>query len=175
MSCAVLLQAFRECEPELLRFLGKRVGSSATASDIAQDLYIKLLRTKDIPPIENGKGYLFRMAANLAIDHVRVEGRRQEILEEADGIVWQQSDELTPERHVMARAELDHMKSVIGELAPRCRQVFYLSRFEGKTQAEISAILNIGVTTVYKDLKLAIETLLEARRAYQESKTQGVR
>lgn len=168
MSGPALLRTYRECESELLRFLGKRLGSHATAADIAQDLYIKLLRTRNLPPIHDAKRYLFRMASNLAIDHMRVESRRREILAEESGLIWSQTDELTPERHILARAELAHMKAAIATLTPRCRHIFYLRRFEGKTQLEISKELEIGLTTVQKDLKLAMVALLKARRQFQK-------
>ena len=62
------------------------------------------------------RAYLFTMAANLATDHMRVEKRRGEILAETDGAAWRQSEELTPERHAVARAELAEMDAVLAAL-----------------------------------------------------------
>jgi RNA polymerase sigma factor (sigma-70 family) len=169
MRESMLLQAYREHEWELLRFLARRLGSAHLASDIAHDLYLKLLGAADHPDIRDRKAYLFGMAANLATDHLRVEGRRGQILAEQAGSVWRQTDELTPERHVMARAELRHLEKVIAGLPERGRQVFHLSRYEGKSQAEIAAILGLGATTVYKDLKLVMDTLLKARRRFRQA------
>jgi RNA polymerase sigma factor (sigma-70 family) len=167
MQDSMLLQAYREHEWELLRYLARRLGSMHLASDIAHDLYLKLLCAADHPEIRDRKAYLFGMAANLATDHLRVEGRRGEILAEAGGSMWRQTDELTPERHALARAELRHLEEVIANLPERCRQVFHLNRYEGKSQAEIAEILGLGATTVYKDLKLVMSTLLRARRRFR--------
>ncbi len=167
MRDSVLLETYREYEWELLRFLAGRLGCASLASDIAHDLYVKLLQAKEHPPIRDRRNYLFSMAANLATDHLRVESRRREILADADGLVWRRDDELTPERHAMARAEFDYLKAAIAKLPPRCRQVFYLSRFKGQTQAEIAEKLGIGLTTVYKDLKTAIAAMIEARRRFR--------
>ena len=167
MQDSVLLEAYREYEWELLRFLAGRLGSASLASDIAHDLYVKLLQAKEHPPIRDSRTYLFSMAANLATDHLRVESRRKEILAEVDGLVWRRNDELTPERHAMARAEFAFLKSEIAKLSPRCRQVFYLSRFKGRTQAQIAETLGIGLTTVYKDLKTAIAAMIDARRRFR--------
>ena len=150
MRETLLLRAYHEYEWELLSFLGRRLGSRTLAADIAQDLYVKLLRTEEDPTVRDGRAYLFTMAANLALDHLRTEKRRGEILAEADGLVWRQAEDLTPERHVLAKAELAHVEAAIQALPERCRQVFYLSRFEGLTQEGIAARLGIGVTTVYK-------------------------
>ncbi|MCG8543246.1 MAG: sigma-70 family RNA polymerase sigma factor [Alphaproteobacteria bacterium] len=167
MRDSVLLEAYREYEWELLRFLARRLGSTSLAADLAHDLYVKLLQANAHPPIHDRRNYLFSMAANLATDHLRVESRRREILAEIDGLVWRRDDELTPERHAMARAEFAYLKSEIAKLPPRCRQVFYLSRFKGRTQGEIAEALGIGPTTVYKDLKTAIAAMIDARRRFR--------
>lgn len=164
---STLLQAYREHEWELVRFLARRLGSTHLASDIAHDLYLKLLGETDHPDIRDRKAYLFGMAANLATDHLRVERRRGEILAESGAAAWRQTDELTPERHLMARAELHHLEKVVASLPERSRQVFHLNRYEGRSQAEIAAILGLGATTVYKDLKLVMDTLLKARRRFR--------
>lgn len=175
MPESLLLQAYHEHERELLRFLGRRLGSPATAADILYDLYVKLLGAGEDPPVRDRRAYLFTMAANLATDHLRVERRRDEILREADSIVWRSCDELTPERHAMARAELACLEAAIAALPPRCRAVFRLCRYEGKSQAEAAAQLGIGITSVYKDLKTVMGALMEARRRFRETGEGGHR
>ena len=167
MGKAMLLQTYQENEWELLRFLGQRLGSSSLVSDIAHDLYLKLLRMKKDPLVRDYRAYLFSMAANLATDHLRVENRRREILAEAQGIFWRRTDELTAERHIMAREELNYLEAEIAKLSERCRQVFYLNRYKGTSQAEIAETLGISITTVYKDLKTAINTMIKARRRFR--------
>ena len=169
MRESVLLEAYREYEGELRRFLVRRLGSASLASDISQDLYVKLLNATEHPPIRDRRNYLFSMAANLATDHLRVEARRREILDEVDGLVWRRTDELTPERHAMARGELLHLQREIAKLSPRCREIFYLNRFQGQTQAQIAEILGIGLTTVYKELKAALAAMIEARRSFGQT------
>lgn len=168
MRESLMLQTYREHEWELLRFLARRLGSMHLASDIAHDLYLKLLGGADHPEIRDRKAYLFGMAANLATDHLRVERRRGEILDEAGEVAWRRADALTPERHALARDELRYFEEVIRTLPERARQVFHLSRYEGKSQAEVADILGLGATTVYKDLKLVMDTLLRARRAFRD-------
>lgn len=172
MTDSGLLQAYRDHEWELLRFLARRLGSPATAADIAHDLYVKLLGEPELPQIRDSKAYLFGMAANLATDHLRVERRRGEILAEIDGVVWRRRDEMTPERHALARAELAFLATEIAGLPQRCREIFRLHRYEGLTQPQIADRLGIGITTVYKDLKLALETMLRARQRFRATAPQ---
>lgn len=167
MQHSVLLGAYLENELDLLRFLGKRLGSPDIAADIAHDLYLKLCRIDAQATVRDGRAYLFSMAANLATDHLRVERRRGEIRAAAHDTVWNQTDDLTPERHAVARAELAYLATAIEALPARCRQVFYLNRYEGCSQAEIAESLGIGVTTVYKDLKTVMAALVAARRRFR--------
>jgi RNA polymerase sigma factor (sigma-70 family) len=167
MRESLLLEAYREHEWELVRYLARRLGSRHLASDLAHDIYLKILSGIEHPDIRDGKSYLFSMAANLATDHLRGERRRDEILEGSGDAAWHRTDELTPERHALARAELRFLEEAVAALPERARQVFQLSRYEGKTQAEIVEILGLGATTVYKDLKLVMDTVLRARRAFR--------
>lgn len=163
-----LMQVYREHERELLRFLARRLGSMPLATDIAHDVYVKLLGAAEHSAIHNRKAYLFRIAANLATDHLRAERRRHELLARDGGVLHRQTDELTPERYVLARAELQHLERVIAGLPERCRQVFDLHRCEGRSYAEIATILEMSSTTVYKDLNLALDRLVRARWVFRQ-------
>ena len=165
MQESALLKAYLEHEKDLLRFLVRRLGSASLAADIAQDLFLKLHRGES-DGVRDSRAYLFSMAANLATDHLRVERRRAEIRADAAEVAWRRTDGLSPERHALGRAELAYMKAEVARLDPRCRRVFYLSRYEGKSQTEIAEILGIGLTTVYKDLKKAMSLLMAARRRF---------
>ena len=175
MRDSILLETYREHKGDLLRFLGRRLGSNVTASDVLSDLYVKLLGTSEEEAIKDRRAYLFTMAANLATDHLRTEMRRAELLQEADPAHWQRSDPTTPEQISMARGELRHMEGAIRTLPERCRRVFYLCRFEGRTQSEVAELMGIGVTSVYKDLKLAMSVLVQAKKNFrgEDSDTDG--
>lgn len=173
MQNSVLVETYLAHEPELLRFLSKRLGSPSLAADLAHDLYLKVRSTTNLPPVRDARAYLFGMAANLATDHVRVEERRAQLQEKAEGIIWLRSNDLHPERHAIGRAELAYLEKEAAKLDPRCRRVFYLNRYEGKSQAEIAAELGIGLTTVYKDLKMAMAALVAARRRFDGAPSDG--
>lgn len=168
---SVLFKALREHESALLRFLCSRIDSPTIAADILYDLRLKLADGIDQTNVRDPRAYLFSMAANLATDHQRVERRRREILKDAHGSAWQQSDEFTPERHAIARAELAHLEAVIREFPARRRDILYLSRFDGMSQKEIADEMGLGITTVYKELKTAMLLLLDARKRFQSGNT----
>ncbi|MEM9764591.1 MAG: sigma-70 family RNA polymerase sigma factor [Pseudomonadota bacterium] len=168
-DAASMLELFIECKSELTRFLRKRLGSWNAASDVAHDVFLKLHDFESPADLQNRRAYLFRMAANLAKDRLRVEQRRREILAtESDGLV-PRIDEITPERQALARAELEEMRAEIARLPHRRRRVFALYRFEGMSQKEIAETLGIGITTVQHDLKKAMDALVGARRRFAEA------
>ena len=65
--------------PSLLRFVQRIVGSGANAEDVTQSLWLRAQRIADVPPIANPRAYLYRLAANLAIDHLKSETRRSQV------------------------------------------------------------------------------------------------
>ena len=51
---------------DLLRFLRSRLPQESDAEDLAQEVYLRLLRVKDRDRIENQRAYVLRVAANIA-------------------------------------------------------------------------------------------------------------
>ena len=167
MEESILEKYYLDHRPHLLRFLSKRLGSLSLAEDLTQDLYLKLKSAKLPPSVRDARAYLLGMAANLATDHLRVETRRREILDAADDEIGPQADILSPEHCAIACAELAHLEAAVAKLDPRCREVFYLVRYAGKTQSEVADALGVGSTTVYKDLKKVMAALTAARRQFR--------
>ena len=166
MRESVLINIYLEQRPHLLRFLSRRLGSPSLAEDLSQDLYLKLRRMSRQPSIRDARAYLFSMAANLATDYVRVETRRGQLRDAADGVAWLQSDERSPERYALGHAEFACLQAAAARLDPRCREIFYLIRYQGKTQAQVADALGVTRTTVYKDFKKALAALTAARRQF---------
>jgi RNA polymerase sigma factor (sigma-70 family) len=165
MSESPLVESYRICERDLVRFLARRVKCIITAHDLAHDIFMKIHTLEGIAPVRNPRAYLFRMASNLAADHLRTEARHSALLHEAHGMLWQGVEEATPERRLIARQALAAVRGIIADLSPTSRTIFYLSRFEGKTQREIALELGISRTTVEKHMRKVLDRLAAARDA----------
>lgn len=163
MSNTLLTESYREHHQDLLRFLARRLRCIFTARDLNQEIYLKI-EAGDVPgEIQNPRAYLFRMAANLATDHIRVEARRTELLAQAGELLDGTIDQRSPERDLIARDELERVTRAIAALPPQTRRIFRQNRFEHKTQREIAESLGISTTSVENHIRKALESLALAR------------
>jgi RNA polymerase sigma-70 factor (ECF subfamily) len=165
MSESRLVEAFREHEHDLIRFLAARLKSIFVAQDLSQELYLKVRDLDSAEPVRNSRAYLFRMASNLAIDHARGEARRAELLAEAQDFLGSRDEVATPEQQVIARDELARLERAMAEVPPLSRKIFYLSRFEEKSQREIAEIVGLSPTAVFKHIRKVVDLLARVREA----------
>lgn len=149
---------FQQNNQSLLRFLRRRLGSSAEVEDIAQDAFHNMIRSDNTESLENPRAYLFQTAANLALNRIRKIRRQtnyQEILkiEQADHL------EPPPEQTVAAQLDLETITAALAELPEKVQQAFILSRSQHKSYRQISEELDVAVSTVEKYLIRALEHL----------------
>jgi len=152
-----LTQIFDRYAVDVRRFLASRVACEATAADLTQETFLRLAQLPDLAVIDNVRTYLFRVAANLATDHLRTLVRRKSAAGEDDEVLLQQPDQAcTAEEALLAKEELATALLALHELSPLCRHIFVLNRFEGLRHREIASRLDISVSTVEKNLARAL-------------------
>jgi RNA polymerase sigma factor (sigma-70 family) len=145
---------FRDHNDSLLRFLVGRLGSDQDAKEVAQDAYVRLLQLNKPECVSFLRAFLFKTAANLAIDrirHRRTAVRRNHLFFDL-GYGSEPSPETT---HCVAEDALTTMDA-LNELSERCRTAFLLSRMEYLTTFEIAARLGVGDRAVRKYLVRAL-------------------
>ncbi|BCA57178.1 putative RNA polymerase sigma factor FecI [Nitrospira sp. KM1] len=163
MSHTQLSDTFLEHEEDLFRFLVRRIKCAFTARDMTHDLFLKVSAQSEISHIKNQKAYLFRMAANLATDYLRIEQNRAEILAETNALLWGSIDRRDPERMMMARQELARSEQALARLPLLTRKIFHLNRYEGKTYPEIAKQLNVSAFTVENHIRTVLKHLSKVR------------
>ncbi len=126
----------------LVRFLMARTGSKEEAREVAQEAYAKLLALDTQGPISFLAGYLWRVAANLAIDGKR----RRAVRERFAGCEGQDGEGLEPsaERVVEARQRLAIVERAIEELPSRCLKAFQLRVLNGLRFEEVGREMRIS-------------------------------
>ncbi|HEY4368823.1 MAG TPA: RNA polymerase sigma factor [Steroidobacteraceae bacterium] len=153
----LVARLFREHNQALISLLTLRLHSVHDAKEVAQESYVRLLQL-DRPEVASLlRGYLFRIASNLAIDRLRQRNVRHR---SAAAVEAELFDELTvrddPERRALVSEELVFIGSCLEELSPACRQAFLLHRMQDKTVAEIAVELNVTERMVRHHLTRAL-------------------
>ena len=162
IACAQIAQLYREHFLAVRHYLTRRLGCSEIGYDAAQDVFLRLLLSPGKLAHPNPRGFLLRVARNLAIDRQRAQAREPQP-ETLDGLENELDDPIAdPARIADARQRLRQLAGCIAELPPRCREVFVLQRFEGASQQEIAARLGISVKMVEAHLARAMLQLYRA-------------
>lgn len=124
----------------LTRFLEKRVAVAVDAQDLAQEVYLRLLRCEQLDFIAEPQAYLYRMASNVAAEwRMRACHRKPHDADELDVLVDLASPEVLAEEALSA-ARVDR---ALSELTPMVRAVVYLKLRDGMTHQEIARHLDI--------------------------------
>jgi len=125
---------FDDYHEAVYRFVASRVRSPSDAEDLTQTIFVKVLEA--LPRYESRGipfgGWLFRLARNTVIDHVRT---RHEALE-LDVALEQPADDPGPEEIAGLRSELDAVKIALASLTPEQREAIALRFFAGLSSRE---------------------------------------
>jgi RNA polymerase sigma-70 factor (ECF subfamily) len=159
-----------EDEPALARYVPalrayfRRRANSADVEDLVQEVLVSMQARSSLAPILNVDSYLFTIASHVLSKHYRKAQKTSStaaMLQVFDA----QTDEISPERLAVARADLETAKRAILSLPERTRTIFLLHRFEHRTYPEIARQLSISVSAIEKHMMRAMRALLQARKS----------
>ncbi|MBS0416911.1 MAG: RNA polymerase sigma factor [Proteobacteria bacterium] len=139
---------------DVLRFLRSRLGHGDLAQDLAQEVYLRLLRMDDVRLIRNPRAFVIHLAAHAAHEWRELARNRLAHSDEGlDELVAEFSDPAEMlERHDRAK----QLFRVLGTLSPKRQAVVLMHRRDGMTCQEIAARLNLSVAMVKKHLALGL-------------------
>jgi RNA polymerase sigma factor (sigma-70 family) len=149
---------------ELHRFLLRRVDCEQIANDLLQDTYLRFVDYKDQQTIENPRAFLYRIAGNLAIDHLRTHQRQKLLIADFDNHDHHSAQTLinNPEHIIDQQQQLQRLQLAINQLDPVCRDVFIRSRFQGQTHQQIANDLGKSKSWVEKQIVQALRHCQQA-------------
>lgn len=148
----------------LLRYFGRRGIDLADAQDLAQELFERLSRPEVRERVGRVEGYLFSIAANLAVEYFRYRQVRRATPISDIGTLVQRDAEFSPERLFESRQELELVVAALNALPERMRHIFVLARLENLTHSEIAARLGISKRLVQYEVTMATACLADQRR-----------
>jgi RNA polymerase sigma-70 factor (ECF subfamily) len=153
---SVVASLYLEHIGELRRFLGRRLACVELAAELAHETFVRYLAAAPDGPVTNPRAFLYRIAGNLAIDHLRAQRLPVAQLVDLESCGDLPSDEPGPERYAMARQQLDCLRRAIEELPDKCREVFIRHKFDGIPQKALAAEYGVTVNAIEKHLVRAL-------------------
>lgn len=155
-----LTEWFRQWRMPLRRFLSvRRNHCSADLDDIAQEVFLRMLRYDRSELVANPQAYLFKIAANVSVEWSARASRRQPHSEEWLATL---ADDNDPETE-FERETLEHdLGRAIESLPPRAREILRLHYGEGLTHEVIAKRVGATRRMVKRDLILAYAALRES-------------
>ena len=155
---SVVERLFREHNEALIRFLRGRVGSHNEALEVAQEAYVRLLSLDQPGAVSYLRAFLFKTAANIAIDR----RRRHQNFDKVAGrqLFSELTENRTPERQLSGEQTLRHLGALIESMPPKCRESFVMNQIHGLDAATIAHRLGITDSMVRK---YVVRALLHCR------------
>jgi RNA polymerase sigma-70 factor (ECF subfamily) len=146
---------FREHNDSLVRFIAARLGSKQEAAEVAQEAYVRLLSLDHDEAVSYLRAFLFKTAANLATDRLRVRSRRGFIV--TAGSLEKAVFELSPDRELEGEQAIERLRQAIDELPEKCREAFLMYRLEELSCADSAVRLGLQERMVWRYIARALE------------------
>jgi RNA polymerase sigma-70 factor (family 1) len=149
---------FRQHEHRLFTLALRLTKSEQTASDIIQEVFLKLWEQREgIYRINNMEAWLYRLTENKIIDFLRKAAADNRLKEKIWAGLQQIMDET--ELHIAAKEYNQIIQKAINELPPQRRLIYKLNKEEGLDYQQIADELQISRHTVKNQLFTAVQSV----------------
>jgi len=139
----------------LVLFADRIIKNTAVSEDIVQSVFLKLWETRETIEIRSFRSYFVQCVKNRCIDHIR----NQQVKNRFDAH-YAETEVVLAEEDLWTKNEISHLLDLaIADLPPRCREVFWMSRYENLKIADIADKLNISKRTVETQISKALKIL----------------
>jgi RNA polymerase sigma factor (sigma-70 family) len=165
---ALIERLFSEHGTTLQAFFRRRIRVTHDAPDLAQEVYIRMLRISDTDAIRNPELYLYTVANNLVKENAVSEKRRAAWDDIDDIAVQEQLAELPQfDGEIDTSLRVQRLREVLAQLSPKCRATVLLQYGHDLSYEEIGARLGISSHMVKKYLAQA---MMHCRRRMERLK-----
>ena len=146
-------QLFTEHRGFLQAFLYRRVRRHPVAAELAQEVYLRMLRVPDMEAVRNPEAYLYTVASNLAKEHARHEAKDGAALDVDDPHVQEQLAELPVFAGQLDTQErIKRLREVLQQLPAKCQAVVVLQYWHEMSYEQIAQRLGVSTHMVKKYL-----------------------
>jgi RNA polymerase sigma factor (sigma-70 family) len=152
---------------QLRRYLLMRVRNAADVPDIAQEVYLRMMRVPNVESVRSPEAYLFTVAQHVVQQHTLKQSAAPPSADLARMLTERQTVPYSdPALEVHADQCLHQLQGGLDALSPKVRATFLLSRRDGLSFDEIA--LRLG-TTRHMVKKYLMKALTKLRHGLEQA------
>lgn len=154
---ALMERLFTEHGGRMRAFFGKRLRRQPDVAELVQEVYLRMLRVRDVDLIRNPEAYLYTVAGNLAKEHAMQERSLQQPVDLDDPAVQAQLAELPAfGSDIDTNLRIKRLREVLQQLSPKCQAAVLMHYWHGMTYEAIAGQLGVSAHMVKKYLSQAL-------------------
>ena len=136
---------FAEHRGALQAFFRRRIRTKIDAPDLAQEVYLRMLRISDQDAIRNPVLYLYTVANNLVKEHAVLDRRRAGAVDLDEVAEYEQLETLPGfDADLDAAQRLERLRVVLKQLRPKCQAAVALRFTHGLSYREVAIRLGVS-------------------------------
>jgi len=153
---------------DLCNFVNVYLHDQSLSEEIVQDIFVYFWENREKLQIKTSvRSFLFSASKFKSLNLLRDTKTQKRIIEEIG-----KAKSLVPSEDEGAHLDTDEFKKILNtavdQLAPKCRQIFLLSKIEELSNKEIAEQLGISVKTVESQMTIALKKLREYLLPFRE-------
>ena len=136
-----------------------------TVEDLVQEAYIRFAKASSTQRLKDPQPYLYQIAKNLALDHLRKERVRKAVHAlEIDSALLEEIPSASPGPSSVTshQQKVDQLLNAMQDLPRKRRQILILRRVHGLKIKEIASHMKISESAVEKNLRMAVAHCVNA-------------
>ncbi len=143
---------YQQHQNELTYYTTRITACRESAEDITQESFIVLCREVKQQHIDNPRAFLFRVAKNLAFDHLKHKKVTENYAKMQYPLLESTIEAPSIEQVMADNQYVSAVKQVIDELPPRCRDTFILNKMHEMSYGEVAQHTGISESGVEKHI-----------------------
>jgi len=151
-------QLFEKYYQRLVVFAYKYLEDLESARDIVQEFYLDLYESRQSISIQTSlKSYLYNAVKNRCLNqvkHMQVMEKYRNTKRSEASVLDSDIEEIIDALDLEAR-----VYEIVSTLPEKCRQIYIMSRVDGKRNREIADELNLSIRTVETQISKALKSL----------------
>jgi len=150
---------FHSYKNKVYGFILGITSSQEISKDIVQDVFLKIWKKRHHAyEIENFNAFIYRMAKNAALDHLKRASRESTVLSQLSVILNEHTSN-DPFEDIKASEIKIKYENALQKLPKQQRLVYELKHLEGIEYAEIAKKLSLSVPTIRSHFRNALNSL----------------